>query len=101
MQIVHSQKFVCDIYVNGDRVNRCKVWVSQGSYSDGILFSNGGYAIDNDDSYNERIRVDDDGHDLFLKPDGFYTYGYSDENKLDANGAAEHLWEKFVEPLER
>lgn len=70
VQTIHTQKFVCDVYIHGDNVNRCKIWLSQGSYMDGIAYAEGQFSVDDDSSYNENIRVEDDGHALFLKPLG-------------------------------
>ncbi|UTW52536.1 hypothetical protein KFF05_03955 [bacterium SCSIO 12827] len=99
IQTIHSLKFTCDVYVNGESKNRCKIWLSQGSYSEGIGYAEGSFSIDADNSYNETIRVEDDGHELFLNPLGMRMYGNHDK-RFSPEEAAEFLWEMFIERLE-
>tara|TARA_R110002072_G_scaffold93042_1_gene206589 strand:- start:1161 stop:2195 length:1035 start_codon:yes stop_codon:yes gene_type:complete len=99
IQTIHSLKFTCDVYVNGDSKNRCKIWLSQRSYSEGIGYAEGSFSIDADNSYNETIHVEDDGHELFLKPMGMRMHGNHDR-RFSPEEAAEFLWEMFIERLE-
>lgn len=99
VQTIHALKFVCDVYVNGESKNRCKVWLSQGSYLEGIGYAEGNFSIDADNSYNETIRVEDDGHELYLEPMGMRSYGNRDD-RLTPEASAEFLWETFIERLE-
>ena len=99
IQTIHSLKFICDVYVNGESKNRCKIWLSQGSHSEGIGYAEGSFSIDADNSYNETIRAEDDGHELFLKPMGMRMHRNHDK-RFSPEDAAEFLWEMFIERLE-
>jgi len=52
-------------------------------------------------SMNESVRVDDNGHMLFLKASGVgFGRGHGEE-QLSIQGAAELFWAMLIEPLQR
>ena len=57
--------------------------------------------ISSDNSYNESLNVEEDGYMMFLKPLGLSFFGRKEKENLTFEGAAEYLWEIFIEPLQR
>lgn len=100
-----ESKFVAKIYKYGNTVVVCKIWIGK-SFSNGnsICYLESGREIDaqHDDSYNESIYVDDNGHEIYFKASmsmGLNPIGLN-ANKLDSSGVAKYLWAKFTKRLE-
>jgi hypothetical protein len=53
-----------------------------------------------DSNYNESLSVEEDGYAMFLKPMGMSFRHQLKDPKLTFEGAAEYLWEMFIEPLQ-
>ncbi|MBS1180773.1 MAG: toll/interleukin receptor protein [Proteobacteria bacterium] len=91
---VDANKFTGVIYRDGKAASRFKIRVG-GSFG-GIAYASNDSASDN--SMNENFAVEADEAGMFLKA-GFGMFGPRDQ-KLSFEGAAEHFWEKVIEPLQ-
>ncbi|HEY1601076.1 MAG TPA: toll/interleukin-1 receptor domain-containing protein [Pirellulales bacterium] len=97
---IDANHFTATIYRGGAVASQCKIWfAARGAFSAGVFYS--GDFSHNDNSYNESMSVDDDGHALFLKPIGMASIGRHKDGRLSQEGAAEYFWEMLVEPLRR
>lgn len=98
---IHQFKFISTIYVNGEVISKCKIWISNQFGSDSILYSSGSINIDVDNSSNGMLAVNDDGFKLGFNSSGMW-FGDSNIGKgqiLTAEKAAEYLWVHFTENL--
>lgn len=50
--------------------------------------------------FSENLSAEADEQALYLKPMGFHSYS-REEQKFGYEGAAEYLWQMFLEPLKR
>jgi len=90
--------FASYIYDNGERVAQCAIWYGQSHFgSQGIVYSN---SVEVGHSYNESLRVIDDGYTLQLESQGFHRGMHNYDNALSKQGAAEYLWSILVSPLQ-
>ncbi len=88
-----GQTFKTGIYRNGKKECWCKVWISdERHFGGGIAYSH----TDSDSSFNEMLAIENDGYSLILKP-----FMRSGDTSLTQEGAAEHLWSMFIEPLQQ
>lgn len=96
---VDANHFRSKVYLDGDTVARCKIWMGGGGgFGDGIFYSQ---SDSSDSSFNESLSVDDDGYTLFLKPLGLASLPRDKTDKMTQNGASEFLWSLFIERLQR
>jgi TIR domain len=96
---IHANHFTTQVYRNGKELTRCKIWLGDRRGSIGGI----AYSTDlshGDNSYNESMSVANDGYAMFLKPMGISFRHQDRESKLTFEGAAEYLWEIFIEPLQ-
>ncbi|MBW1741561.1 MAG: TIR domain-containing protein [Deltaproteobacteria bacterium] len=97
---VDANHFAAAIYVNGIVANRCRIWLGgRDLFSPGIAYSVGDSGDDN--SFNESLSVEDDGHSLFLRPLGMASRMHDREEQMTYEGGAEYFWGMFIEPLQR
>lgn len=93
-----ATRFTAAIYRRGDVESQCKIWlVTEHRFSGSIHYSPDLSTRDN--SYNESLTVQDDGHCLFLQP-YMQGFGGSGDQLLSQEGAAEHLWEMLIRQLQ-
>lgn len=95
---VSNMAFTAIVFRDGRRIGGCSVRFGSPYGSNGIAYSASENALNN--SYNELLSVENDDHLLFLKA----TMGRSsgrDVARLTDEGAAEHLWSMFLEPMQR
>jgi hypothetical protein len=94
---IDANHFTAVAYRRGKELARCKIWLEdRRGFIGGIA-----YSTDlGDNSYNESLSVDNDGYTMFLKPVGISFRHQDRESKLTFEGAAEYLWEMFLEPLQ-
>ena len=76
------------------------VWSTDGeniSYVDGRQVD-----INNDNSTNDWLSVEDDGSEIFLKPSGMNMYGGDEAEQHFLTGAegGEYFWRRVIRPLE-
>lgn len=98
---VHSSKFVCEVFVEGARKARCKIWLGgiSGS-SEQISYSESFSSVDEDNSYNDWITVSRE--ELAWESSGLQRHvANQDRSGMTHREAAQHFWRQFVEPLER
>lgn len=93
---IDANKFTAAIYRGGRKEASCTV--SVGGMLAGIAYSTGDEARDN--SYNELLTTKIDEQAIYLQTLAG-GYHYSDEEKLSMEGAAELLWSRLIEPLQR
>lgn len=98
---VNNLKFTSKVYVNGEARCQCIIWIGGMGSSNSIGYYEGPLSIGNDNSYNEMISVEDDGFDLYLKFLMGYPLSQSGDRKFSPDEAAELLWKRFTNPLER
>ncbi len=99
-----ATEFTAEIFVHGKSICRCRVWRgglhSQNgiSYAEGATFSTGG-------GCNEILTIQDSGPELHLVALMAAAYSQTarvyDTKRLTQEHAADYLWRRFVEPLER
>lgn len=96
---IDSNRFSAAVYMYGVRKSGCRIWLG-GRYSTnaiGFSFNESG----DDGSYNEMLRVEDDGYSLFLKAMGMQLQYRAGNEQLTNEGGAEYFWRMFIEPLQR
>ena len=102
-EIVHRAKFLCRVYIKGEMGNVCKIWL--GSYGgrghdDHIKYAEGDVSRDNDNSSNDSIGVESDGHTLgFGQRPGYSAIRSQEEGLRNPEQVAEHLWKQFMKRL--
>jgi hypothetical protein len=96
---IDTNHFTAVAYRGGKELTRCKIWLGdRRGFVGGIAYSTD--LSPGDNSYNESLSVDNDGYTMFLKPMGMAFRHQDRESKLTFEGAAEYLWEMFLEPLQ-
>jgi len=96
---VDTNHFTAAIYRNGAAKSQCKICLTpRDRFTGNILYSSDPASKDN--SYNESLSVEDDGYSLFLQAMmGGVAWG-GRAKLLSQEGAAEHLWEMLIRPLQ-
>jgi hypothetical protein len=99
-QRVDAQTFVASIYRHGKKQSACAIHCGGGPFRDsGITYSTDTSARGG--SFNERLSVVTDDHDLFLRAMGMATFsGGNREEKLSMRGGAELLWSILIGHLQ-
>lgn len=88
--------FTATLYRNGNKLTGCYIRISNGFGRDRSIGYSGNDSPQ-DNSYNEMLSVDTDRHTMHLKP---MMTGWSGQSpKLTFEGAAEKLWQLFIERL--
>ncbi len=97
---VDANHFTAVVYRDGDIVAQCKIWLGGlSSYTGEIYYSTN--ITQDDNSYNESLSIDTDGHILFLKALGMAFRGRNVDNEMfSQEGAADYYWDMFIEPLQ-
>jgi hypothetical protein len=96
---IDATHFVAAIYHNGAARSQCKIWLAaRDRFTGNIHYSSDPSTRDN--SYSESLSVEDDGYSVFLKPMMGGTFGGNQDKLLSQEGAAEHLWEMLIRPLQ-
>jgi len=98
---ISNFKFACSIYQNEGLLNKCKIWIGGPLSEDSIAYSEGSSSYENDSSFNDWLRVNDDGFKLGLTPSGF-SINFNNDNEgklLSSEEAAKYLWVRFTNRL--
>jgi hypothetical protein len=95
---IDGNRFTAVAYRDGEKVCQCSVFVG-GIFSKGIGYSGDDRGQTN--SFNDMLSVEADDQALYFKTMGFSSYRSNDHERLGFEGGAEHLWEMFIEPLQR
>lgn len=97
---IDSTHFSAVVYRDGKSITQCKIWLGgRRGFSGGIAYSNSITSFDN--TLNDSMSVESDGHTLFFKAMGMPFFGSNtDTSSLSKEGAAEYFWEIFIRPLQ-
>jgi hypothetical protein len=95
---IDSNHFSAAVYINGHHKSGCRIWIGGRFFGNSIAYA--ASESGDDSSYNETLRVEDDGYSLFLKPMGMRLHGRSADQQLTNEGGADYLWTMFIEPLQ-
>ena len=96
---IDTNHFTAAIYRNGAAKSQCKIWLAaRDRFTGNIHYSSDPSTRDN--SFSESLSVEDDGYSLFLKPMMGGVLGGGGDKLLSQEGAAEHLWEMLIRPLQ-
>ena len=91
---IDAREFTAAVYRNGAKRTACRISFSASAgFGSGIAYSSG----ESGSGMSEHLSVKNDGYTLLLKT----MFGYQNSEGLTQEGAAEHLWSKFIEPLQR
>jgi hypothetical protein len=93
-----ANSFEATVYREGKQAARCGIWLSEAHHFGEIGYSNAG--LGNGNSFNESLTLADDGQMLGLKPLGMARFSGAEKELFTLEGAAEYLWELFIEPLQ-
>jgi len=96
-------KFIAKIYVDGESKSQCKIWIGGLLGSSGISYSigNGYMDINNDNSFNDRLFLEEDKDGLFMKGSAMNFMLNQKEKLTNGKEAGEYFWKSFIAPLER
>ena len=96
---IDANHFTASAYRHGKELTRCKIWLGdRRGFGGGIAYSTD--LSHGDSSYNESLSIADDGYTMFLKPMGMGFRQARKESNFTFEGAAEYLWEMFIELLQ-
>jgi len=96
---IDANHFTASAYRHGKELTRCKIWLGdRRGFGGGIAYSTD--LSHGDSSYNESLSIADDGYTMFLKPMGMGFRQTRKESNFTFEGAAEYLWEMFIELLQ-
>ena len=96
---IDSTNFSAAVYIEGVRKSGCRIWIGDRYFSNSIGFSFNERG--DGSSYNEMLKVEDDGYSLFLKAMGMQIQYRKGNEQLTNEGGAEYFWRMFIEPLQR
>jgi hypothetical protein len=97
---INKYKFVAKVYVNGELNNQCKIWIGGLMADNSISYSEGNFNIQQDNSLNDSISVEEDGFTLYLKPLGLnFFHNIPTPEKANQQQAAEYFWSKLIQHL--
>ena len=102
-----ADRFTARIYRGGKEASSCSILRTEGGMAGkwGIMYQSGTQAARN--TMEGSLAVADDGHDLGFDSRMFEQFGMSmgrhrdNEGLLSQQGAAEALWNRLIEPLQR
>jgi hypothetical protein len=95
---IDANRFTAAAYRDGEKVCQCSAFIG-GMFGRGIGYASNDLAQTN--SFNENLMVEADDQSLYFKTMGFHSYGRESDQKLGFEGAAEYLWQIFIDPLQR
>lgn len=98
---VTSRKTIFTFYKNGDQIVQCKILIGGMFGTDSMSFSYGQYIdIDNDNSHNEAISVEEHDGELRLKPMGMPIHSYGQTQAVSPEEIAKYLWELICKSIQ-
>jgi hypothetical protein len=95
---IHAHQFRASLYKDGAKRSFCQIFMGNGSFSEGIAYSSSETL--GSSSFNESLSVESDDDALFLRLLGMGMQADRGRH-LTFEGAAEHYWNMFIEPLRR
>lgn len=93
---VDANHFTVVLYRDGNSLSQCKIWMG-GSFGE-ISYSSSISSSDN--SMNDSLSVETDGHVMYFRPFGMAFTGRNESEQLTYEGAAEYFWEQLIRPLQ-
>jgi len=98
---VTSRKTLFTIYNHGKQINQFKVWIGGLTGGDSISILHGNRMdIENDNSMNESLSLEEHNGELRLKPMGMWMFGTDRDKPMTPQEAAEYLWKMACQNLE-
>lgn len=97
-QRVDAIRFMAVAYTDGTMKSEITVWLAGRRGFGGSLAYYRGRTTQSNNIHGS-FSVEDDGHILYLT--SFSIIRSNEQQKLSSEGAAEMLWEEFIEPLQR
>ena len=102
MTKVTELKFIATVYLNGEIESQCKISMGGMFGGNGITYSNGDFNINDDNSCNDWLLLEEDEEGLHMKGSGMmYMFQNQDKNIRNAKEAGAYFWTSFIQPLER
>ncbi len=96
LDIVKDSHFNCRVFVEGEKRAECKVWLEIEEPVGGIMYRIGEETQPGDNSFNECLRVEDDGIDIYLISTMRLRFEQQSLERMTPDEAAEALWIDFV-----
>jgi hypothetical protein len=97
-QRIDATRFTSVAYMDGKVRSEITVWLAdRTSFGGSIAYYRGRTTQGN--TMNGSFTIEDDGHMLFLTP--LFSMRSNERQKVSFEGAAEMLWEEFIEPMQR
>lgn len=97
-----ADRFTARIYREGKEASSCSIMRSEGGMAGklGIMYQRGTAASLN--TMEGSLSVADDGQTLGFEPGSFsmMRHGERNEGLLSQQGAADHFWDRFIQPLQ-
>lgn len=101
MEKVTSRKTLFTIYDRGKQITQFKVWIGGLTGGDSISILHGNRIdIENDNSMNESLSMEDHDGELRLKPMGMWMFGNDRDKLMMPKDAAEYLWKMVCQNFE-
>jgi hypothetical protein len=96
-----AQQFSAVVYRDGKAKARCRIRLGgRRGFGNGITYSSNDSV--GDSSFNESLSVEHDAQAMYLRPLGMAMHVMKESHShLTFEGAAEHYWTIFIEPLQR
>lgn len=101
---IHQYKFACSFYVNGELTTRCKVWLGSPFSTQCIVYSESPQLdLNADSSFSDWLTVvqRDDELRLEASNQGFGTPADEADTRMTTEKAAEYLWVRATDVLNR
>jgi hypothetical protein len=93
MEKITSRKTLFTIYNQGKQITQFKVWIGGLTGGDSISILHGNRMdIENDNSMNESLSLEEHDGELRLKPMGMWMYGNERDKQMTPMEAAEYIW---------
>lgn len=93
MEKITSRKVLFTIYDGGKQITQFKIWIGGLTGGDSISILHGNRMdIENDNSMNESLSLEEHSGELRLKPMGMWMFGADRDKPMTPPEAAEYIW---------
>ena len=94
LEKVSSRKVIFTFYGEGKELTRFKLWIGDLMGRDSIYLQHGArMGMENDNSFNESISLEEHEGQLKLKPLGMLSFGADRDKLMSSNEVAEYIWD--------
>ena len=94
LEKITSRKVIFTFYGEGKELTRFKLWISDLMGRDSIYLQHGArMGMENDNSFNESISLEEHEGQLKLKPLGMLSFGADRDKLMSSNEVAEYIWD--------